>query len=162
MNANGRVDILGHNAYNRFGLHDRIPVQQPDTYYKEALTGNWNCTTLSSSFFSAQNIRILQNGIKAGVYNKSNGRFLIGDQEEDTLKIIMRSIYLQHASNLSTNIVQQVAALNKLVLDYCVPQVYGEAQGYIKYKNDVSTLVVPLCRPTSTYRTNTLELKPWF
>jgi hypothetical protein len=74
----------------------------------------------------------------------------------------MRSIYLQHASNLSTNIVQQVAALNKLVLDYCVPQVYGEAQGYIKYKNDVSTLVVPLCRPTSTYRTNTLELKPWF
>jgi len=52
MNANGRVDILGHNAYNRFGLHDRIPVQQPDTYYKEALTGNWNCTTLSSSFLA--------------------------------------------------------------------------------------------------------------
>ena len=92
----------------------------------------------------------------------SNGRFLIGDQDEDTLKIIMRSTFLQSATNLPTKITQQVEALNKLVIDYAVPQVFGEAQGYIKYKNDVSTLVVPIERPTSTYSNNTLELKPWF
>ena len=98
----------------------------------------------------------------AGVYKTSNGRFQIGYQNEDTLKIIMRSIYLQHASNLPTNITQQVEALNKLVTDYCIPQICGEATGYIKYKNDVSTLVVPIERPTSTYSNTTLELKPWF
>ena len=35
-------------------------------------------------------------------------------------------------------------------------------KGYIKYKNDVSTLAMPMQRPTSTYASNTLELKPWF
>ena len=32
----------------------------------------------------------------AGVYKSSGGRFRIGYQNEDTLKIIMRSIFLQH------------------------------------------------------------------
>ncbi len=159
---NGRVDILGNNPYNRFALHDKIPVGGQDTYFREAMTGNWSDTTLSSAFFSGQNIRTLQNGIKAGVYKRSNGRFLIADQDEDTLKIIMRSIFLQHATNRAGDVRGQIAALNGLVLDYAVPQVYGEAEGYVKYKNDVSTLVVPLCRPVSTFQTNTLELKPWF
>ena len=74
----------------------------------------------------------------------------------------MRSIFLQSATNLPNQIKEQVTALNKLVLDYAVPQIFGEAQGYIKYKNDVSTLVVPIERPTSTYTNTTLELKPWF
>ena len=64
--------------------------------------------------------------------------------------------------NDSNNITRQVEGLNKLVLNYCVPQIIGEAEGYIKYKNDVSTLAMPMQRPTSTYASNTLELKPWF
>ena len=63
----------------------------------------------------------------------------------------MRSVFLQNATNLPNDITAQVEALNKLVMNYCIPQVYGEAQGYVKYKNDVSTLVVPMTRPTSTY-----------
>jgi len=69
----------------------------------------------------------------------------------------MRSTFLQSAMNLPSDITGQVQALNKLVLDYSVPQIYGEAQGYVKYKNDVSTLVVPIERPTSTYSNNTLD-----
>ena len=164
MQANGRVDILNYNPYDRFSLHDRIPTGQRSTSYRAALTGNWNDSLLSNTFFNAGDVRILQNGIKAGVHNLSSGRFTIGDQNEDTLKIIMRSIFLQHSINLPDHITKQVEALNKIVLDYCVPQVYGEAQGYMKYKNDVSTLVVPLSNPAgvSTYSNNTLELKPWF
>ena len=161
MQVNGRVDILNYNPYDRFHLHDKIPTGN-STSYRDALTGNWQDNLLSNAFFSANNIRIIQNGLKAGVYNLSKGRFLIGDQDEDTLKIIMRSIFLQSATNLPTKIKEQIAALNKLVLDYSVPQIFGEAQGYIKYKNDVSTLVVPIARPTSTYSNTTLELKPWF
>ena len=69
----------------------------------------------------------------------------------------MRSTFLQSATNLPTDSTGQVQALNKLVLDYSVPQIYGEAQGYVKYKNDVSTLVVPIQRPVSTYSNNTLD-----
>ena len=76
----------------------------------------------------------------------------------------MRSIFLTNATNLPDRIADQVAALNKLVIDYAVPQIYGEAQGYIKYKNDVSTLAVPIDTPAyvSQKGREPLELKPWF
>ena len=58
----------------------------------------------------------------------------------------------------------ELAELNKLVLDYAIPQVLGEVESYVKYKHDVSTLAVPLQSPAyiSTAGSNTLELKPFF
>jgi hypothetical protein len=162
MNSNGRVNIAGHNPFDKFKLYDKIPTDHKTTAYRSAMTGNWENTNLSNSFFSADNINKLQLEMATGVKNLSNGRFNIGKQDEDTLKIIMRSIFLQHAKNNNSNVMSQVNVLNKMVLDYCVPQIYSEAQGYVQYKNDVSTLAVPIDRPTSTYRNNTLELKKWF
>tara|TARA_B100002051_G_C16487348_1_gene511072 strand:- start:60 stop:548 length:489 start_codon:yes stop_codon:yes gene_type:complete len=162
MNANGRVNILEPINNSVFQLYDKIPIDEKTTSYRNALTGNLEANQLSKTFFSAGNILILQHGLMAGAYKSSGGRFRIGYQNEDTLKIIMRSIFLQHASNLSTNITQQVEALNNLVLDYAIPQICSEAEGYIKYKNDVSTLPVPLQRASSTYSNNILELKKFF
>ena len=162
-NSNGRVNILGENHLNCFQLYDKIPVSGGDTYYKTAMVGNWQNTILSNLFFSKENITIIQNGIRAGVYNKSNKRFLISAQNEDTLKIIMRSIFLQHSKNLAINIREQIEKLNKLVLDYSINQVYGEAEGYMKYKRDASTLVVPIAMPILSYSNDKqLELKKWF
>ena len=95
-------------------------------------------------------------------YDVAVARFLIGKQDEAPLKMIMRSIFLQNSKNLPNNITQQIKQLNKLVLDYAIPQVMGEAIGYVKYKNDSSMMYTPMQRPTSTYYNNTLELKPWF
>ena len=162
MNANGRVNILQPINNSVFQLYDKIPIDEKTTSYRNALTGNLEANQLSKTFFSAGNILILQHGLMAGAYKSSGGRFRIGYQNEDTLKIIMRSIFLQHSSNLSTNITQQVEALNNLVLDYAIPQICSEAEGYIKYKNDVSTLPVPLQRASSTYSNNILELKKFF
>ena len=47
MQANGRVNILNHNPYDRFHLHDKIPVGQ-STNYCDALTGNWQKSMLSN------------------------------------------------------------------------------------------------------------------
>jgi hypothetical protein len=160
--SNGRVDILGPSIEQRFSMSDRIPVSQC-TSFRDAMTGNWNNTALSDTFFSAENIQIIQNGIRAGVYNKSNKQYVVGEQNCDELKIVMRSIFLQYSQNLPSNIPQQVATLNKLVLDYCVKSVYGEAQGYMKYRFDASTLVVPIALPIMS-KTNDkqLLLKKWF
>ena len=143
MQANGRINILSYNPNDRFILHDKIPTGQ-STSYRDALNGNWESSSLSNSFFSASNIRTIQNKLKEGVLKISNGSFVIGDQDEDTLKIIMRSIFLQHSTNQRNNIEGQINALNTLVLNYAIPQVYGEAQGYIQYRKDVSTLAVPI------------------
>jgi len=159
---NGRVNITGHNPFMRFQLYDKIANDDKTTAYRDAMTGNWENNNLSNTFFSGENINTIQQGIITGVDKISNGRFKISKQDEDTLKIIMRSIFLQNSKNNNINIPGQIDVLNKHVLNYCIPQIYSEAQGYIKYKNDVSTLAVPIDRPVSTYTNNSLELKKWF
>ena len=160
---NGRVNIITPNTSTLFAMQDRIPIDNRDTSFREAMTGNWYNTSLSDAFFSAQNIDFLQGAIKYGVYKRSNNQYVIGKQEPDVLKIIMRSIFLQYSKNNAQDIKQQIEALNKLVLDYAIPQVYGSAQGYMKYKHDASTLVVPLSNPVMS-KTNDkqLLLKKWF
>ena len=143
---NGRVDIKSPNTSALFQMYDKIPANQCVTF-RNATEGLWTDTPLSQAFFSEQNIQIIQNGIRAGIYKISNGQYVIGPQDCDSLKIIMRSVYLQHAANQPTNIPNQISELNKIVLNYCIQQVYREAQGYIQYINDASTLVVPIAHP---------------
>jgi hypothetical protein len=159
---NGRINIKSPNTSALFQMYDKIPANQCVTY-RNATEGLWDSTSLSQAFFSLQNIQILQNGIRAGVYQRSNSQYVIGPQDCDSLKIIMRSVFLQHAANQPNNIPQQIAELNKIVLNYCIQQVFSEAQGYMKYVDDVSTLVVPIAHPVQASNTDrTIEFKSWF
>ena len=159
---NGRVDIKTPDTSTLFQMYDKIPTEQCATF-RNATEGLWVDTPLSLAFFSEQNIQILQNGIRAGVYHRSNGQYVIGPQDCDSLKIIMRSVFLQNSANQPLNFSEQIKTLNKIVLDYCIQQVYSEAQGYMKYINDVSTLVVPIAPPIMANNTDReLEFKGWF
>jgi hypothetical protein len=159
---NGRVDIKSPSTSELFQMYDKIPANQCATF-RNPTEGLWTDTNLSSVFFSQQNIQILQNGIRAGVYHRSNGQYVIGPQDCDSLKIVMRSVFLQHSINQDFNIPEQITELNKIVLDYCIQQVYSEAQGYMKYINDVSTLAVPIAHPVMADNTDReLEFKKWF
>lgn len=159
---NGRVNIKTPATSDLFKLYDKIPAHQCSTF-RNPTEGLWNDTVLSNVFFCEENIQILQNGIRAGVYHRSKGKYIIGPQDCDALKVVMRSVYLQNSKNLPDRITEQVENLNKLVLDYCVQQVYGEATGYLKYVDDVSSLVVPIAHPVMADNTDrTLELKSWF
>lgn len=159
---NGRVNIKSPNTSELFKLYDKIPANQCVTY-RDATAGLWNETALSKAFFSYENIQIIQNGLRVGVYQRSNGQYLIGPQDCDSLKIIMRSVFLQHSKNKEIDIPNQINELNKIVLDYCIQQVYSEAQGYMKYIDDASTLVVPISHPIQSNDVDrTLEMKEWF
>ena len=145
---NGRVNVMEPtvDTANLFKMYDRTPVDVPASF-RNATQGVWCPTNLSHAFFSGENIRIVQDGVKAGVYKKSNSQYRICDQNVDTLKIIMRSIFLQNAENTNDNITRQITDLNALVLDYAVPQVYNATVSYNKYLRDASTLVTPIDRP---------------
>ena len=147
--SNGRIDIKnksGPDISNLFAMYDKIPANQCTTF-REPTLGQWDETMLSNAYFSKENIQIIQNGIRAGVYKKSNGQYVVGPQDCDSLKIVMRSIFLQHSANQNRNITGQIEELNKIVLDYSIPYVYGEAQGYMKYLYDISNLAVPMATP---------------
>lgn len=159
---NGRVDIKSPNTSTLFEMYDKIPANQCVTF-RNPTEGLWTDSNLSQAFFSQQNIQMLQNGIRAGVYHKSNGQYTIGQQDCDSLKIVMRSVFLQNSANQPNNITQQVFELNKIVLNYCIQQVYSEAQGYMKYIDDASTLVVPIAHPVMADNNDReLEFKTWF
>ena len=142
--ANGRVNLLEHTN-DIFTLYDKIPVNQKATSYTDALTGNWTDSPLSIAFFSKENVQINQDAIRATVHKKTNK--VIAEQNEDILKVIMRSIFLQYSANDSTNITQQIIALNKQVTNFAVPKIIGELIGYLNYKKDVSTMHVPMELP---------------
>jgi len=164
---NGRVDIKSPDTSKLFSMYDKIPPVDKCSSFRNATEGLWDETLLSKAFFSHKNMQIIRNGIRAGVYKKSNGQYVIGtltsEADCDAMKIVMRSMYLQYAANQPENIPQQVQALNQMVMNYCIEQAYGEAQGYMKYLDDASTLVVPIAHPIlSNTKDKQLELKPWF
>lgn len=162
---NGRVNIIENpNPTAVFKMQERIALKNKATNFTSALAGNdWEDNMLARVFFCAENIQILQNGLRAGVYSMSNNKIVIPPQNIDQLKIIMRSTYLQYAEHLPYQITEQVERLNKIVWDYIVPTVYNEAVGYMKYMQDQSSLVMPIDRPLHTDREyKQLELKPWF
>lgn len=152
--SNGRINLYSKpkttytepNIIKLFSMYDKIPANQCSTY-REPLVGQINETPLTQTYFSEDNINIIQNGIRAGVYRKSNGQYTIGSQDCDSIKIIMRGIYLQYSINQPTDIPKQIEDLNDMVLNYCIPKVYLEAQGYLKYLSDVSTMAEPIAHP---------------
>lgn len=151
---NGRVSLLDDsNPDIRFKMAEKIGLKNKVTEYRDAVTGMQEKSQLGSLYFSEDNIQIIQNGLRAGVYEKSHNKIVVPPQNIDNLKIIMRSIYLQHAKHSTTQSVTfQIEQLNQLVLNYAIPSVYSEAQGYLNYLKDQSTLVMPFERPKQADR----------
>jgi hypothetical protein len=149
----------------QFQMAEKIALKNKSTEYRDSLAGILEDNLLSRVFFSSGNVQILQNGLRAGVYEMSGDRKLvIAPQNIDNLKIIMRSIYLQYAEHREDiTVTKQVEDLNKIVLDYVIPTVYNETIGYLKYIQDQSTLVQPLELPKLVDKDyKQLELKKWF
>jgi hypothetical protein len=161
---NGRINIAEpDNPMATFHMFERIAVNNKATEYRDALVGESEWNQIADVYFSADNIQRVQNGLKVGVYQKSEGKFVIAPQNIDFLKIIMRSIYMQHVEHTTEDVATQVERLNGYVLDQVVPKLYSECIGYFKYLQDQSSLAVPLDlpqRPDRVYKS--LELKPWF
>lgn len=132
-----------------FTMSDRIPVSYPASF-REALHDVWQDTPLSNAFFSEQNIAALQKGIQEGVYRMSNGQFRVGMKDDAQLKTVMHNIFIVNSRHSTDNIERQLQGLNELVLRQTVREVYGEAEGYVKYRRDSSKIAMPLAPPMMT------------
>ena len=119
---------------------------------------------VSDIFFSGENIDNIQEQIINIVYKKSGGKWKIGRQSDTQLKIIMKSIYLQHSKNLPCNLNNQVIQLNNKVIEYSVGAIHNEILQYIGYLKDIDSPRKLMNRPKniSSAGTKTLELKPFF
>ena len=155
---NGRINFK--EGGTPLFLQDKMLIDTRTVY--DNLKYTQQNTALSNLYFSSKNMIIVQNAIRANVYKMSNKKYIIDDQNIDVLNIIMRAIYLQNSLNQPDNLTKQIEDLNKIVVDYCVPKVYSEVEGYLQYKKDASTLAMPLPNPIAVYTPKTLELNKFF
>jgi Family of unknown function (DUF5761) len=159
---NGRVTF--GPSFDSAGLFQTPPgfkhqTEVEDNYVNDMLRGNWEQNTLSQTFFSPKNIRILQNSIRKEVFDRSGEKkYVIDDQSVDELKMIMRGIYYQYARNLDTNIAEQVKDLNDKVVDWSAPHILSAVDHYHYYINDISHMPVPMQQPQNISRAGTRSL----
>ena len=159
---NGRVNLISQpDTKSLFSMYDQN--KRNKTSFRDALKGSKEESPLSSAFFSKENVQIVQNGLRAGVYEMSDSKFVIGLQSYDSIKIIMQDVYFDFAKNDGTPISQQVNKLNQEIFKKYVPKLHGEAIGYLNYKRDVSTVRDPIMYPKQSGDRDfkNLEYKRW-
>jgi len=121
----------------------------------DMIRGNWEPNALNQTFFSPENVQIVQNLIRKTVYDESNGKYVIDPQSTDELLIVMRSTYLTYGKNQPTQVKEQIMELNKRVSDWCVPKIISEISMYQTYRHDASNMPVPLSHPVNISQSGT-------
>lgn len=166
-NQNGRVNLIDRPGAG--GSVDNVPGYTHQTkvendFEHDMLRGNFESNPLSRAFFSAENIQVIQNGIRKAVFEQSHPKgYVIDEQSVDELKIIMRGMYYQYARNLPIDIAEQVLDLNQRVIDWSVPHILSAVDHYYYYLNDISHMPTPIEPPKSmsSAGTRTLPLNPY-
>jgi hypothetical protein len=92
---------------------------------------------LTKTFFSPQNVKIINNLIKKTVYNNSCSHYIIRDQKTIHLMQIMKGIYNDYSQHFAFNQKEQIEILDKMVVDYCVDIIIKEIGFRINYLKDV-------------------------
>jgi hypothetical protein len=155
---NGRVNFQmresaapGADKLPSSGFDYRTTTVQSEA--DDSIRGNLQATPLNQAYFSPANVQIVQNKLRREVFDRSNGDFLIDNQSVDELMIVMRAMYFQYGKNLPTEIPEQIAELNQLVADWCVPKIIAECSMHKTYLHDIQNLPIPLEHPVLLTRT---------
>jgi hypothetical protein len=145
---NGRVSFAappnGANGAPFFLFSQSTPAA--DSAASDSLRGGIDASATSDAFFSRDNIDALQEGIRYTVFVRSGARkYVISRQSEEELLTVMRSVYLQYATNTpGVADLEEVRRLNGRVIDYCAPRILSELVQHSLYMRDLQQLPVPM------------------
>lgn len=156
---NGRVISDGSRSEKKDFILFEGNDNNNDNFKYTALRGIQTVSPLSVLFFSKDNMHRVQDLIRYGVYVRSNGDYVIGNQSPTELEIIMRGTYLQHSNGISSNIKQQITELNNIIVSWAVPKIITEIEQHQGYMHDIENLPVPLEHPTSLSSAGTKSLR---
>ena len=135
-----------------------------DTNRQDLVGHIHKATPLNEIFFSPANIETIQKSISEQVRMMSGGKYSVGPQDEQQLKLIMRSYYLMYSHNNASNVAGELEDLNRRVVGYASGKVYSEVDFHQFYLQDLQQFPAPIANPTNVgvYGTRTGELKSFF
>lgn len=97
-------------------------------------------------YFSKENIDHLQFSIRHIVKNKMNVD-LMTDQDNESLLVVMRSLYYKYESKLPTSGDARLSLINKYVLYEILPDIYSSVKLHIAYMNRLNHVMKPVEQP---------------
>lgn len=137
----------------------------------QLLKGHICSDELSNQFFSKCNISYIQELLKQNIYILSNKKYLIGEQSETELLIIMRHIFLNDRKQPETNILHmiktnsnpkvddniiiQINQLNNLVIKKCVPFILVKIEQKNEYIKDINKSLTVMEHPQNVNSSST-------
>jgi len=113
-----------------------------------------NVGELEKTFFSKENINLINKYLILSVYTNTNKQFLICPQKEGDLIIVMRYVFIEYSRNLPYDINKQIKDLNYHVIREILPTVISNVDQKIGYLKDIETQPVGPPLPINTKKIN--------
>lgn len=155
---NGRVEEVTKKHFDTFPMF--YGNNNDDNSFRcTALKGIQEQSVLSNLFFSNPNMKILQDEIRYTVWIKSGKKYVIDNQSNLELELVMRAIYLQYSKNLEQDYKEQIRELNNIVIQYCAPRILAEVEQYLGFLDDVQKLPEPIELPKNLSSKGTRSLR---
>jgi len=158
---------MNYSKLNNYTSNDFVKIENNNItgFKNEPSTNNWATegsisksllgnisqpTPLSELFLSKDNIVRIQNRIKKEVLIRTQGKYVIRvNQNETDLINVMLSVYVADGLNQPYNLVRQVKMLNHSTIQRIVPDMISMIkmeQGYLK---DISSPINPIPLPVN-------------
>ena len=163
----GRLPLSGDEekmSVPRASLYAPEPYLVPERVAEQIQYRHSN-TPLNTVFFSDDNVENLHGKIQQAVMEMSGPkRYKIDRQNDDDLKLIMRSYYLQYARNNPGEVAAELEDLNNRVIGFASNRIMVEIESYVRYRKDILDFPEPIERPVDVqiYGTRTGELKSFY
>jgi len=151
-------------AARQYSLYEEKPVL-PGSDFRQEIIGNiHSATPLNSQFFSKGNLDYLQQAIQDQVFAMSANKYRIDRQNDDDVKLIMRSYYMTYGRNNPNTVESDLADLNARVVGYASAKIFSELDFYMFYRQDIAEFASPIANPMNVhvYGTRYGELKSFF
>jgi hypothetical protein len=166
---NGRVPnmldpALQELSARQYSLYEEKPVFLGSDI-RQQLIGNVHCPTpLNTTFFSKSNIDYIQQAIQDQVFLMSGNKHRIDRQNDDDVKLIMRSYYMMFGRNNPNTVESDLADLNARVIGFSSARIFSELDFYLFYRQDIAEFAPPIANPMDVHvkGTRTGELKSFF
>jgi hypothetical protein len=136
---------VGYFADNARGKDLRKQLIVNQTRTAECTIGD-----LENTFFSEDNIALINKQLILTVFRKTKGGFLICPQKEENLIIVMRYVWIEYSKNLPYQIKEQIIELNCRVISEILPTVISNVDQKLGYMRDISTQPVGPPLPINT------------
>lgn len=117
--------------------NDKATQFRRDLIKNQVRVSEYDQSPLEDTFFSNENIDLINKQLILGVYNKTNGQVKISNQSKEKLIIVMRYVYLEYAKHLPHNITDQIRDLNCQVVGQILPDILTNVNQHINYLEEI-------------------------